>query len=203
VDPLKIFLGLGNPGTRYRSTRHNIGFRVVERLAERNGVEFSAEGELKSRVWTAELQSRSGRVVLAKPRTYMNRSGRAAVALCRHYGLTPAELVVVYDDADLQLGRIRIRPGGGSGGHNGIRSVMDVLGTGDFPRVRLGVRGVGRDESDLADYVLRPFRPEEQTIAEALVVVGSEALEALLREGLSAAMNRYNTSDMTMDTSEG
>lgn len=202
MDPLRIVVGLGNPGSRYRSTRHNIGFRVVEHLAERRGVAFSAEGELKSRVWTAELQTLSGRLVLAKPRTYMNRSGRAALALCRHYDVTPAELVVVYDDADLQLGRIRIRPGGGSGGHNGVRSLMEVLGTGDFQRVRLGVRGEGREQSDLADYVLRPFRPEERRIAEALVGVGAEALETLLGEGLSAAMNKYNASDVTADRSE-
>jgi PTH1 family peptidyl-tRNA hydrolase len=194
VDPLKIVLGLGNPGISYRSTRHNLGFRVVDRLAEKRGVRLRAAGELGSRVWTVELSAPSGRVVLAKPRTYMNRSGRAAVALCRHYQVKPEDLVAVHDDADLALGRIRIRPGGGSGGHNGIRSIMEVLGTGDFPRVRLGVKGERREDTELADYVLEPFAADEEGPAEALVELGVDAVGTLLRDGLAVAMNRYNVS---------
>lgn len=198
-----IVMGLGNPGTRYRSTRHNIGFRVVEEVAARNRIRLCAQGELKSRVWAAEFRAERVRCVLARPRTYMNRSGRAASALCRHYGTPPEDLVAVYDDADLPLGRIRIRAGGGAGGHNGIRSMIDVLGTGDFPRVRLGVRGEGRDEVDLADYVLDAFEPEESAIADALVGLGADAVGSMIADGLAAAMNRFNGVEVTRDTSEG
>jgi PTH1 family peptidyl-tRNA hydrolase len=185
---LKIVLGLGNPGLRYRSTRHNVGFKVLDHLAGARGIKFRAAGEMKKYAWRAE----SGTVVLAKPRTYMNRSGRAAAALCRHYGLTPSDLLVVYDDADLPLGRIRLRKGGGSGGHNGIKSIMEVLGTGEFARVRLGVRGDNREDSDLADYVLDRFDRDELPLVDELIELGIRAVEGVLAEGIEAAMNRFN-----------
>jgi len=131
-------------------------------------------------------------LVLAQPRTFMNRSGRAAGALCRRYDARPEQLLVVYDDADLALGRIRIRPEGGAGGHNGIRSIMDAIGTGEFPRIRLGVRGEEREARDLADYVLEPFLEEERATAAALVELATQAVEAWLRDGLDSAMNRFN-----------
>lgn len=147
--------------------------------------------DLKS--WTAEARIAERPVVLARPRTYMNRSGRAALALCRHYDVEPAELLVVYDDADLALGRLRIRPGGSAGGHNGLASLIQVLGTDEIPRVRLGVRGEGRDEVELADYVLEEFEDEERPIADELVRAGAEAVAAILDGGVTAAMNRYNS----------
>jgi PTH1 family peptidyl-tRNA hydrolase len=167
---------------------------------------FRAREELRGRAWTAE--SDGAELVLAKPRNYMNRSGRAGAALCRHYGIVPHEMLVVYDDADLELGRIRLRPFGGAGGHNGIRSLMDSLGGGGFPRVRLGVCGESRGEQDLADYVLDRFAPDEEPIAEALVELGTEAVAASLLDGLEAAMNRYNgrsvsTGDGTVHDEQG
>ena len=192
MDP-KIVLGLGNPGRRYRLTRHNIGFGVVERLAERGGVKFRADEWLRSRAWVADLDTDSGPVVLAKPRTYMNRSGRAAVALCRRYDVSPGGLLVVHDDADMALGRIRIRRQGSAGGHNGIRSLIETLLSTEFPRIKLGVRGEGREEAELADYVLEQFDEDERPVADELVSLAVDAVDAVLREGIAAAMNEFNS----------
>jgi len=131
-------------------------------------------------------------VVVAKPLTFMNRSGRAAAALCGHFDLAPDRLAVVVDDADLELGRIRVRPGGGTGGHNGIESLIDELATDRFPRIRLGVRGEGREDAELADYVLSPFEPDERPTIDALVDLGADAVESIVRHGLEFAMNTFN-----------
>jgi len=187
-----IVVGLGNPGEEYRHTRHNVGFWVVDRLARRGATSFRLEGELRKYGWSARARLAAGEVLLFKPRTYMNRSGRAVSALCRAHDTDPRDLVVVYDDADLELGRLRIRQGGGAGGHNGVRSLIDVMGQDDFVRVRLGVRGEGRDEQDLADYVLAEFDGGERAAAEELADVAAEAVECLVGEGLPTAMNRFN-----------
>jgi PTH1 family peptidyl-tRNA hydrolase len=163
---------------------------VLDRLAEKQDLTFSISTDLKRYAWCA--MSAAG-PVLAKPRTYMNRSGRAAAALCRFHGARPEELLVVYDDADLPLGRIRIRRTGGAGGHNGIRSLIEVLGTPDFPRVRLGVKGEGRDDGDLADYVLDSFELDELQHVGPLIDLGVEGVEEILERGIEAAMNRFNT----------
>jgi PTH1 family peptidyl-tRNA hydrolase len=131
-------------------------------------------------------------VVLAKPRTYMNRSGAAALALLDRFGAAPTDLVVVFDDADLALGRVRVRGEGRAGGHNGIRSILDSLRTETFPRVKLGVRGIGRDDAELADYVLEPFLDDEVALVEPMVERGADAVETLVQEGLDAAMNAWN-----------
>lgn len=186
---MKIVLGLGNPGLRYRSTRYNVGFMVLDRLADQMGISFRALGELKKYAWTAAAPSGP---ILAKPRTYMNRSGRAAAALCRVHAARPDELLVVYDDADLPLGRMRIRRGGGAGGHNGIKSLIEVLGTAEFPRVRLGVRGESRDDCDLAGYVLESFELAELRQVGPLIDLGVSGVENILEEGMEAAMNRFN-----------
>jgi PTH1 family peptidyl-tRNA hydrolase len=190
VERPKIVLGLGNPGERYRSTRHNLGFRVVDQLARRHGTSFDLTRELKA--WTAEIGGAPGPLVLAKPRTYMNRSGRAGVALCASYDAGPEELFVVYDDADLELGRLRLRSAGGAGGHNGMQSMIDALRSEAIPRLRLGVRGVNREADELADYVLADFENDERPVADALVDLGTEAVEAVLTQGFEPAMNSYN-----------
>ena len=189
MDLPQIVLGLGNAGARYDSTRHNVGFWVLDRLASRRGVRFTAAGELGRKAWTAEVTER---LVLAKPRTYMNRSGRAGLALGRHYGASAQQFVVVHDDADLALGRLRIRAEGGAGGHNGIRSLLDAFGSREFRRVRLGVRGEAREEQELADYVLAPFPNDERAVAEELADLAADAVETLLEQGLTVAMNRFN-----------
>lgn len=189
---MKVVLGLGNPGERYRFTRHNLGHEVVELLAERWGSGGAIRTPLGNAAWIATVRIGGQATILSKSRTYMNRSGRAAVALREHFGLSPEELLVVYDDADLELGRIRIRPDGGAGGHNGVRSVITTLGSEAFPRVRLGVLGGERESMELADYVLAEFDPEEEETARALVALGADAVEAALQEGIPEAMNRFN-----------
>jgi PTH1 family peptidyl-tRNA hydrolase len=189
---LKIVLGLGNPGARYARTRHNVGFRVLDLLAERAGASFSRAGELGALCWTVGAVVAGAEVVLAKPRTYMNRSGRAGAALIESYGAAPEDLLVVHDDADIALGRIRIRGGGSAGGHNGLRSLIAALKTAEFPRVRLGVRGAAREDVDLVEYVLEAFENGEQDGADAMVAAGAEAVAAVIGEGLVAAMNRFN-----------
>jgi PTH1 family peptidyl-tRNA hydrolase len=185
-------LGLGNPGARYRSTRHNIGFAVVDHLAQGRGVAFRLDPELGNKAWTTELETPAGRLILAKPRTYMNRSGRAAVALCRHHAVEPSQLLVVYDDADLELGRLRLRRAGSAGGHNGLVSLIESLRTEEIPRLRLGVRGAGREAAELSEYVLQPFEPAEREAALALVERAGAAVETVIALGFEAAMNDYN-----------
>lgn len=192
-------VGLGNPGARYRGTRHNIGFMVIDRLAAMTGVETVSDPELGGRAWTAETLFEEQRVVLAKPRTYMNRSGRAARALGERYGAGPDAFVVVHDDADLELGRIRVREDGGAGGHNGIRSLIDLWHVDEFDRVRLGVRGDRRGEMELADYVLAPFDESEHDVVERLVELGAEATRAVVADGAVRAMNDYNGRRVTRE----
>jgi PTH1 family peptidyl-tRNA hydrolase len=189
---LRVVLGLGNVGQRYEETRHNVGFRVVERLAERARARWQDFPGPERLAYGAEVELSGQPVALVKPRTLMNRSGRAAAAALSRYACPVPELLVVFDDADLALGRVRVRQGGGAGGHNGLRSLMDVLRAAEFGRVKLGVKGEGREESDLADYVLRSFDPGERAIVEPMLDLGVEAVDAVLEVGLAAAMNLFN-----------
>ncbi len=203
MDSLAIVVGLGNPGENYRGTRHNVGFWVLDRLAERSGAAFRADGELRRYAWFAETRLAGTDVLLAKPRTYMNRSGRAVAALCRLYSTEPEELLIVHDDADLEVGRLRIRKGGGAGGHNGVRSLIEVLGVSEFTRFRVGVRGPDRDEEELADYVLSNFNDEDRPVAEEVCDLAADAIEYLLEQGLTATMNRYNGMRVAESNSTG
>ena len=189
---MRVVLGLGNDGPEYRFTRHNAGFMVADAIAERCGVAFAARGDLGRLTYSVETEFGGERVVLAKPRTLMNRSGQAAGALRRKYGAEPADFIVVYDDADLTLGRVRVRPEGGAGGHNGVRSLMETFGVSAFPRVKLGVLGEARHSRDLADYVLDAFHPDERPVAAAMVDRGADAVEAVLREGVEVAQRAWN-----------
>lgn len=184
-------MGLGNPGERFADTRHNVGFQVAARLAKRARLEFGSKAA-ESRI--AEGGFAGLRVVIARPQTFMNDSGRAARKLLDRYRLTPADLLVVYDDIDLTLGTLRIREKGGSGTHNGMRSIVGAIGEG-FPRLRIGVAPVGPEaeiDRDLAEYVLLPFAPEEREAAEAALTRATEAAEVLLRDGLRRAMDMFN-----------
>jgi peptidyl-tRNA hydrolase, PTH1 family len=189
VDMLVV--GLGNPGDGYAATRHNVGFQVASRLAKRAHLEFGVKAA-DSRIAEGALGGK--RVAIARPQTFMNDSGRAVGKLLDRYRLGPSELVVVYDDVDLPVGRVRIRPKGGPGTHNGMRSVVREVGEA-FPRVRCGV--APRDEhaevdTDLADYVLRPFDADERASAEAMIVRAADAIEVAVRDGVDAAMARFN-----------
>ena len=189
---MKVVLGLGNEGPEYRNTRHNVGFMVADAVAARCGTSFSARGDLGRLTFIAETEYAGQRVVLAKPRTLMNRSGQAAAALQRKFFAEADELIVVYDDADLAFGRVRVRPEGGAGGHNGVRSLIESCGTNVFPRVKLGVLGEGRHSRDLAAYVLDPFHPDERAGLATMVELGADAVEAVIRDGVLAAQRTYN-----------
>ncbi len=184
---MRLVVGLGNPGRRYELSRHNVGFRCLDELARRWGVAAwrRAFGAL---VGAGYFESR--RLLLAKPQTFMNLSGEAVGPLLRYFGLVPGEMLVIYDDMDLPLGKLRIRLHGSSGGHRGVESIIAALGTNQFPRLRIGIgRGAGLEA---ADYVLGRFgEAEEPVVAEALTRA-ADAVEMIVRDGLAAAMNRYN-----------
>jgi PTH1 family peptidyl-tRNA hydrolase len=185
---MKLVVGLGNPGERYRRTRHNAGFMVVDALASRAG---APRGREEADAWVAEAQVGGEEVRLAKPLTFMNRSGVAVGRLLEASGGSPADLVVVVDDVALELGTLRVRERGSHGGHNGLRSLIDVLGTDEFVRLRLGVRK-GELPEDLAGYVLSDFPPEDVLVVQEMVGYAAEAIEFLAREGTVAAMSRFN-----------
>lgn len=182
-----LVVGLGNPGPEYAATRHNLGFMVTDRLAGA----WSASWRSKFSGRLAEARDGDLRVALLQPQTYMNLSGRSVAAAMRFYKLEPSALVVVHDEIDLALGDVRAKFGGGLAGHNGLRSLREHLGTADFARVRIGVgrpeRGV---QIPVADWVLRPF-PAEVDVA-ALVEQGADCTLAVVRDGVDAAMRRFN-----------
>jgi peptidyl-tRNA hydrolase, PTH1 family len=183
-----LIAGLGNPGREYRASRHNIGFMLVDRLANRLGVTFSRL-ETKALVTKAEYSGR--RIVLAKPQTFMNLSGQAVGSLVRFYKVPLENLLVAYDEVDLPFGTIRIRPGGGSAGHRGMASIIERLGTQEYPRMRLGI-GRPPGHMDAADYVLQDF---SRTDGEALALFLDRAVDAVLvfiDRGLMTAMNQFN-----------
>lgn len=184
-----LVVGLGNPGEEYAATRHNVGFRVANRLAKRMRAEF-AKKAADARI--AEGQLAGTRVALAKPGTYMNDSGHSVRRLLQRYRLDPSRLIVVYDDVDLPLGKIRVRPSGGPGTHNGMRSVVAELGTESFPRVRCGIARVEGDSQDITDYVLTPFDADERAVADEIETQAAEAIEVLVRDGVQRAMERFN-----------
>jgi PTH1 family peptidyl-tRNA hydrolase len=184
-----LVVGLGNPGPDYDATRHNIGFRVVELLATRAGGGRFARHKTHADVFEGRLAGR--RVVLAKPRTYMNLSGGPVAGLLRYYAVPAEELVVVHDDLDLGCGVVRLKRGGGEGGHNGLRSITKSVGTRDYLRVRFGIgRPPGRQ--DPADYVLKRFTATEAKDLDLAVDLAADAAEALLAEGLEPAQNRFH-----------
>jgi PTH1 family peptidyl-tRNA hydrolase len=185
---MRLVVGLGNPGERYRRTRHNVGFMVVDALAARWG---AGRGEVEGEAWTAAAERGGAPLLLVKPLTFMNRSGVAVDNVLGSAGAGPDGLVVVVDDAALPLGQIRVRPRGSHGGHNGLRSLLDVLGTDEFARVRVGIRK-GEPPDDLAEYVLSEFPQEDVLVVQEMVGAAADAVECLLEEGIEAAMNRFN-----------
>ena len=184
-----LVVGLGNPGDNYSRTRHNLGFMVADLLAARLGAKFKAHKRSGAEVVSGRLAGHS--VLLAKPRCFMNESGRQVGPLAKFYSVAPADIIVIHDDLDLDFGRIRLKIGGGEGGHNGLRSVVAALGTKDFQRVRIGIgRPPGR--KDPAAFVLENFtateRPEVPTICEQ----AADATELLIELGLETAQNRVH-----------
>ena len=186
---MKLIVGLGNPGREYRDTRHNVGFMVADEIARRHGLEWAMA---PSQVPDALVVKKYGAapVLLAKPLTYMNRSGEAVAALSRYYDIDPAGLLVVVDDIDLPFGRLRARAHGSAGTHNGLRSVVQHLGSG-FPRLRIGV-GRGDARRDLADHVLSKFERDERDALDDLITRAADAAEMFAVDGIDRVMNVYN-----------
>ncbi len=185
-----LLVGLGNPGRSYRANRHNAGFMALDRLARSMGTSFS-RSQLDALVTDGRLDGR--RVILAKPQTYMNLVGRSVGALTRYYRVPLSQLVIVCDDLDLPLGSLRLRPAGGTAGHKGMASILEHLGTPDFPRLRLGIgRPPGR--MDPADFVLQDFSADEASAVEGMLDRAAECLAASVVGGIQQAMTRFNAS---------
>ena len=188
AEPLLV-VGLGNPGPNYARTRHNLGFVVADLLAERMGSKFKVHKRSGAEIITGRLGGAS--VVLAKPRTYMNESGRQVAPLAKFYSVPPSDIIVIHDELDLEFGRIRLKLGGGEGGHNGVRSVAAALGTKDFLRVRIGIgRPPGR--KDPAAFVLENFTTAERPEVGAICEQAADAAELLIELGLEPAQNRVH-----------
>jgi peptidyl-tRNA hydrolase, PTH1 family len=192
--PMKLVVGLGNPGSEYASNRHNIGFSCVNRLSKIIRADFEKKEGL-ARVAHGKINGTD--VVLARPQTFMNLSGEAVAKLVTRYRLKPEDIIVIHDDMDLNLGQIRIRQGGSSGGHKGIVSIIDELGTESFIRVRIGV---GHPESEepqqkkaaVVNFVLEDFSPEELEVINKTIPRACQAIKTIVNDGLEAAMNRFN-----------
>lgn len=187
---MKVVVGLGNPGPEYERTPHNMGFLVVDRLADRLGCRLRMNARFHARVGSAVHAGEE--LILVQPQTYMNESGRAVGAVLQYRKLGPADLLVVVDDADIPLGALRLRKQGGTGGHRGLASIGTVLGTMDYGRLRVGI-GRGADRADLVEHVLGAFRREEWPEALKAVETASDAVLEVVEYGMDAAMNRFNT----------
>ena len=189
--PVRLIVGLGNPGPAYAGTRHNLGFVVCDRLASQ-GTGRWRTARYRAEVWTGQLDGLA--VALLKPQTFVNESGPAVQAALRTFGLDPSGLIVVHDDLDLAFPRIRVRPGGGSGGHNGMRSIIRTLGTDEVARVKIGL-GRPPEGVDPADYVLGRFLPAEQSEANAAVERAADAVQTLLTADVDSTMQQFNKTD--------
>lgn len=192
ADGVWLVAGLGNPGPSYAGNRHNVGHRVVEELAQRMGSSFRAHKSGRADVVEGRLVVGGPRVVLGRPRSYMNDSGGPIAALCAFYKVPAERVVVVHDELDLPFESLRVKLGGGDNGHNGLRSVRAALGTGDFFRVRVGIgRPPGRQSP--ADFVLSDYTAAERRVLPAQVATAADAVESLLTVGLDSTQARFNS----------
>jgi PTH1 family peptidyl-tRNA hydrolase len=189
---LKLIVGLGNPGPEYAATRHNIGFMVTATLAERNGIALKRKGH-QGIYGVGRVAGTEATILL--PQTYMNRSGTSVVSACQSLGVEPGDLIVVHDEIDLDFGALRIKVGGGHGGHNGLRSIAGALGETEYSRLRMGV---GRPPAggDVSRYVLSCFNAAERAQLQEYTEKAADALEVLVQKGPQGAMNLYNNRDL-------
>jgi PTH1 family peptidyl-tRNA hydrolase len=193
-EPVKSFsstyliVGLGNPGREYRNTRHNIGFMLVDRLADRMEVRLTRS---QSKALITNGHHQGNKIILAKPQTYMNKSGHPIQALLKFYKLTLEYLLVAYDDVDLPFDTIRLKPTGGSAGHKGMRSIIEQLGTDNFPRLRMGI-GRPPGSKQAADYVLKPFNKDEKDFLDVFLDRAADAALSVIDDGIDYAMSKYN-----------
>lgn len=182
-----LIVGLGNPGSKYEDTRHNMGFQTIDRFAEKEGLRFS---KLRFKAWTAEWKTGSGeKVLLMKPQTYMNLSGESVGEAARFYKIPPEQVLVISDDVSLPAGKLRLRAGGSAGGHNGLKNIIQHLGSDHFPRIKVGV---GAPEHDMGDWVIGKVSGEDAKVLQQAIDRAAEAIPVVLEQGLERAMNRFN-----------
>ncbi len=192
---MKLIIGLGNPGKEYAHNRHNVGFRCINRLAKLHSINVK-QHQCQSQIGVSTIVGM--KVLLAKPKTYVNLSGNAVSQLMRKHGISTSDLVIIYDDLDLPLGKMRIRPNGSSGGHRGIKSIIAALGTQDFCRIKIGIgRPNATDETDhdtdtAVDHVLSDFNREEEQLIKPAISRAAEAVECIIAEDITTAMNKFN-----------
>ena len=187
VDVQWLIIGLGNPGAEYDGTRHNIGFTIIDELAKRHKIALN-QSRFRSRYGSGIVRGEG--VALVKPLTFMNLSGQAVAPLVKHFGLKPERILVIADETDLPLGRMRIRASGSAGGHNGHKSIIGSLGSQDYPRLRVGIGRVDRDET--IDHVLGKFQGDERFVAKDMIERACDAIEKILDSGLDSAMGEFN-----------
>lgn len=192
-----LIVGLGNPGKQYKDTRHNIGFMAVDSLAEANAIKLNRK-DFNSQWGKGNICDKE--VFLIKPQTYMNLSGAAVQGISGYFHIEPKDILVIYDDVDLELGTIRIRLSGGSGGHRGMQSIIEHIGSKDFPRMRLGIgrpkqrsqKSEVRSQDEIADYVLSNFESNEKDVLKQVLGRTKEAVDAIVKDGIEKAMSRFN-----------
>ena len=188
MDKIYIIVGLGNPGSEYESTRHNVGFRVVDALSDEFNICIN-KPKFKALIGDAKIGDT--KIVLVKPQTYMNSSGESVREICDWYKIPLCNLIVVYDDIDIAWKKLRIRPSGSAGSHNGLKSVVGLLNSQDFPRVRVGV-GKPPQNWDLVDYVLGRFSAEEQKDLDLVIKNARDAIKCIINDDVNSAMNKFN-----------
>jgi len=187
---LKLIVGLGNPTPKYEQTRHNVGFDVIDLFCHEIGVKPNFREEYHSLILNGQLESQE--IILAKPQTFMNSSGTAVSAIVSNYNIQLEDMIVIYDDLNLELGLIRIRRSGSAGGHKGVKSIIESLGSEAFPRIRIGI-GKPPQGTEAIDFVLSKFSPEEREVIDEAEKLAIEAIKVIIFEGIENAMNKFNS----------
>ncbi|MFO7963739.1 MAG: aminoacyl-tRNA hydrolase [Desulfobacterales bacterium] len=191
-----LIAGLGNPGDQYRNTRHNLGFMVVDKIAEDFRISF---GKKKFNADFGKGRILDSEAILVKPMTYMNLSGPAVRGVADYFKVSNGSMLIIFDDVDLEFGRIKIKEKGGDGGHKGVRSIINSIGTGDFCRLRMGIGRPGT-ESDVTRHVLSPFSPDEQSALRSFIDIARDAVLTILCKGVKGGMNRFNSSKIEISS---
>lgn len=188
---MKLIIGLGNPGKAYAHNRHNVGFHCLNYFARTHSIRFDHR-QCRARIGIGEREGE--KILLAKPRTFVNLSGKAVACLVSKYDISLSDLLIIYDDLDLSLGKVRLRRSGGAGGHKGIKSIISILGSEDFPRIKLGIGRPLEDasEDDIVNYVLSEFSLQEEKVIKPAIAIVSDAIDCFLSQGIEATMSKFN-----------
>lgn len=192
MESVTLIVGLGNPGSKYENTRHNMGFEAINELAQKYNISVS---KLKHKALIGDKKIGDKKIILAKPQTYMNLSGESVAELLLWFKVNLENLIVIYDDIDFDIGQIRIKPRGSAGTHNGMKSIISIIKNEDFKRIRIGI-GKPPIEWDLANYVLSKFTPEEKKIVNESIIISAKAVTTIIENGIEQAMNIYNSIGM-------